>query len=238
MGCTSSSNAHQNHSPPKDPKRDSSSSLDEKSTPFYGLAPTMSVVLPAVPELSYDNVPVNSNDNLLPLEAEEAISGNQESEPSNINDQTTTVSSLIQSLQPSTHFGTEIDQDFDTIDEEDISKLSSKEFYAARLRRIRFLQKLEVMETTYSYEILVDASVLMFNQEYNTNGETVFNFRWTEAQKIVSSLVPKVSRCDLKGATVVFFSDSNRSTSHSGICTSEQAAALFSAKENQFRGIV
>ena len=233
MGCTSSSNAHQNHST-QDPKRDSSNSLDEKSTPFYGLAPTMSVVLPAVPELFYDNVPVNSNDNRLPLEAEEAISANQESEPSNIN----AGSSLKQNLQPSSHFGSEIDQDFDTIDEEDISNLSSKEFYAARLRRIWFLQKLEVMETTYSYEILVDASVLMFNQEYNTKGETVFDFRWTEAQKIVSSLVPKVTRCDLKGATVVFFSDSNRSTSHSGICTSEQAAALFSAKENQFRGIV
>ena len=125
----------------------------------------------------------------------------------------------------------------DVVDE-DLSSLDEQEFYTARLRQIRFIRKLETEDSRPSYQILVDASVKMFNQQYNTNGETVFDFRWKEAKKIVSSLVPKVTRCDLKGATVVFFSDSNRSTSHSGICTSEQAAALFSAKENQFRGIV
>ena len=122
--------------------------------------------------------------------------------------------------------------------DEDLSKLNDQDFYTARLRQIRFIHELETEDTRRSYQILVDASVKMFNQQYNHNGETVFDFRWKEAKKVVSSLVSKVSKYDMRGATVVFFSDRNRSTSHNSICTSEQAAALFSAKENQFRGIL
>eukprot|EP01035_Chromulina_nebulosa_P041248 gene41248-55790_t len=92
------------------------------------------------------------------------------------------------------------------LSESDISQLDDQEFFAARLRRIGFIRVLESEDTRRIYKIVVDASVNMFNQQYNSRGETVLDYRWLEANKIVSSLVSKVTRCDMQGATVVFFS--------------------------------
>ena len=138
------------------------------------------------------------------------------------------------------HFNDHEDDDVDVFVDVDISQLEGQEFYTNRLRRIRFIRKLEIVDTRPIYMILVDASVSMFNQQYNSRGETVFDYRWSEAKKVVSSLAPKITKStsssDPPGASIVFFSDKNKVTYHSGIQTYEQAAELFGAKENRFKG--
>ena len=211
MGC-SSSNTKRSLSP---------QSTAAKSSPAGGFHTAHSVnppnAIPALKEPSKNKPPprsaIPSAIPAVPIPMGAPVT--KDPEPSEVDDQNTVAEGKENIPHPPQGNNDPI-QDTDITDESDISKLSGRDFYAAKSRP--------------STTILVDSSETMFRSKFNkTLGQTIVDDRWIEAQKIVSNLVSKVANCDL-----VFFSDS--SISYSGISTSKQAIVLFNDAKNRLKG--
>ncbi len=102
-----------------------------------------------------------------------------------------------------------------------IASMSEEEIMAMEMGNLNFFKKVNSVDTSRDYTIIVDASGSMFPT------------RWEQAKKALEYLAPAACKCDPDGITLFFFSTSFNEIGN--VKTSEDVMKHFNNSKNQFR---
>ena len=103
-----------------------------------------------------------------------------------------------------------------------IASMSEEEIMAMEMGNLNFFKKVNSVDTSRDYTIIVDASGSMFPS------------RWNQAKKALEYLAPAACKCDPDGITLFFFS--NGFNEINNVKTSEDVMKHFNNTKNQIRG--